>query len=124
MSASPQPTPRMKRGMRLCEQEAALRRRGPGPGRREQPETVRAALDRISVERERLLAQIEAELLPLRARQAEYDRARAASKAPPRLKRIQVSKAEQRLRRRMAALQRERAYVDGTVYRDRESAGR
>ncbi|WP_106400211.1 hypothetical protein [Actinocorallia populi] len=137
LDARPRLTPRMKRGLRLCEQEAELRARRSeldrrrafdrhgnrrSPGLEAEAATVRTALEKIAVERERLLAQIEAELLPLRAKQSEYDRARAAARLPRRLKKIQVSKAEQKLRKRMAALQRERAYVDGTTYRGRESA--
>ncbi|WP_157555669.1 hypothetical protein [Herbidospora yilanensis] len=75
----------------------------------------------LAAERQFLLDQIAAEWAVLKPKQARFDQARAEAKAARRPK-PPVSKAEQRVRDRMAALQRDRAYVDGTAYRDRQQA--
>jgi chromosome segregation ATPase len=128
-------TPRMTRGLRISALEEELRERlaeieahrGTGRGRRDpeleaQVRAVRAELKRLAAERRALLAQIERGFAQLRVKQAEFDRARAAARAAGRRGRIPVSKEERRLRRSLAVLQRERAYVDGSVYRDRKLA--
>ncbi|MEW1843733.1 hypothetical protein AB0392_37810 [Nonomuraea angiospora] len=82
---------------------------------------VRAELREIAAERTAMLEQIAAEVAKLKPKQAEFDRARAAAKTAGRRKKLPVSAAEQELRDRIAALQRDRAYVDGSVWRDREA---
>ncbi|WP_143591572.1 hypothetical protein [Thermoactinospora rubra] len=81
---------------------------------------VLAELREIAAQRAQVLDEIAAELEKLKPKQVPFDQARAAAKAAGRRKKLPVSAAEQKLRNRIAALQRDRAYVDGTVWRDRE----
>ena len=84
---------------------------------------VRAELRALAAERARLLEEITAREAELRARQATFDRTRSAGAGTPGQgkKKALVTRAEQEIRTELAVLQSERAYVDGTVGRDRES---
>ncbi len=89
----------------------------------EEEEAVRGELRALAAERARLLAEIAAREAELRTEQAAFDQARrAAARTPGRGKKAPVTKAEQKVRAELALLQSERAHVDGTVGRDRESA--
>lgn len=90
----------------------------------EEERAVRAELRALGTERAGLLAEIAAQEAALRGKQSAFAQARnAAAKMPGRgKKKAPVSKAEQKIRAELALLQSERAYVDGTVGRDRESA--
>jgi len=103
-------------------QETGERRSGKESAVSPEERAVRAELREIADERAAVLAQIAAELEKLKPEQAEYNRARTAAKAAGRRKKLPVTKAEQKLRNRIASLQRDRAYVDGTVHRDRQAA--
>jgi hypothetical protein len=80
---------------------------------------VRAELRQLTAERAAVLKEIAVEQARLQPKQSAFDRARAKEKAAGRRK-APVSRAEEKVRAQPAALQRERAYVDGTVRRDRE----
>lgn len=89
----------------------------------EEEKAVRGELRALAAERARLLTEIAAREAQLRTRQAAFDQARqAAAKTPGRGKKPSVTKAEQKVRAELAILQSERAHVDGTAVRDRESA--
>jgi hypothetical protein len=89
-----------------------------------QEKAVRGELRALAAERRRLLTEITAQEARLQAQQAAFDQARrAAAKTPGQGKKnTPVTKAEQKVRAQLATLQSERAHVDGTVWRDRESA--
>ncbi|MEV1174627.1 hypothetical protein [Nonomuraea sp. NPDC049784] len=134
-------TPRMKFGLKMSEREAELLKmkagfdrqrtrifqetgvRQSGKESKVSPEekAVRAELREIAAKRVEILDQIAAEFAELKPKQAQFDQARAAAKAAGRRKKLPVSAAEQKLRDKIAALQRDRAYVDGTAWRDREA---
>ncbi|NRQ39812.1 hypothetical protein HII36_49490 [Nonomuraea sp. NN258] len=136
-------TPRMKFGLKMSEREAELLKmradfdrqrtrtfqetgvRQSGKESKVSPEekVLLAELREIAAKRSRVLAQIAAEFEKLKPKQAEFERVRAAARSAGRRKKLPVSEAEQKLRDRIAALQRDRAYVDGSVWHDRE-AGR
>lgn len=80
---------------------------------------VRAELRAMEAERAALLKQITDHEAKLRPKQAEYDRTRSAAKQAGKHRKILVTKAERKVRAELARLQSERAYVDGTVHRDR-----
>ncbi|GAA4227915.1 hypothetical protein GCM10022254_16730 [Actinomadura meridiana] len=145
MDASPTPGPAMtarkRRGLEIDAREAKLEaRRGEfdrersrifrvtsrKPGGKQtwsdEERAVRAELRALADERAALLARIEAELAELRPRQSEFDRLRAEARAAGSRKKPPVTKKEQKLRNRVALLQSERAHLDGTVRRDRESS--
>ena len=90
----------------------------------EEERTVRAQLRALAAERDGLLAEIAAREAELRAKQSAYGQARSAAAGTPgrAKKKAPVTKAEQKVRAELALLQRERAHVDGTVGRDRDSA--
>lgn len=134
-------TPRKKRGLEIDAREAELRARrsafdrersrifretGQKPGGKKswskEERAVRAELRALAKERATLVAQIDAELAKLRPQQAEFDRLRTAARAAGRRKKLPVTTKEQELRNKLALLQSERAYVDGTVHRDRDMA--
>src|SRR5216684_2680530 len=74
----------------------------------------------VMTRRKQRAAEIASREAELRQRQSEYDRARAAaakkSRQPP------VSKAERALRAELAALESERAHLDGTAQSARQDA--
>ncbi|MER5620267.1 hypothetical protein ABT061_04405 [Streptosporangium sp. NPDC002544] len=80
---------------------------------------VRAELRALEAERAALLKQITDREVKLRPKQAEYDRARSAAKQAGKRRKVPVAEAERKVRADLARLQSERAYVDGTVHRDR-----
>lgn len=79
---------------------------------------------RLAAERDRLLAEITARETELRSKQGSLDRARNAAAAARNgsKKKAPVTKAEKKVRAELALLQSERAHVDGTVGRTRDSA--
>ncbi|MGI5206167.1 hypothetical protein ACQEU6_31925 [Spirillospora sp. CA-108201] len=141
-SATPGPvmTARKKRGLEIDAREAELQSRRSEFDRErsrifqetgqklkkdswsEEERAVRAELDALAGERAALLSQIDAEMAELRPQQAEFTRLRTAGKAGSQRKKLPVTKAEQELRNKLALLQSERAHIDGTARRDRETA--
>jgi len=84
---------------------------------------VQAELRALEKERKALLEQIGQRQAALRLRQGELSRARAAAVARRGKKALPpVTKAERKLRSEMAVLDSERAWLDGTVQRDRDMA--
>ena len=138
-------TPRKERGLEIFEREQQLRARQSAfdrertriftetgqkvSGRESQlsqeEKAVRAELRALAAERARLLAEITAREAVLRPKLSAVDKARNALSAikPGRGKKKApvVTKAERKIRAELALLQRERAHVDGTVGRDRQS---
>ncbi|GLY86039.1 hypothetical protein [Actinoallomurus iriomotensis] len=132
-------TPRMKRGLEISAREAELvkaladfdrqrtrlfqetgvRQSGEESAVSPEERAVRAELRQLTAERAAVLKEIADEQARLQAKQSAFDRVRAKEKAAGRRK-APASRAEEKVRARLAALQRERAYVDGTVHRDRE----
>ncbi|MEU8379188.1 hypothetical protein [Streptosporangium sp. NPDC048865] len=132
-------TPRQKRGLEIAEREDELRdqwrnfdrertRIFQETGRKvsgkesqvsKEEKAVRAELRALEAERAALLKEITDHEVVLRPKQAEYDRIRSAAKQAGKHKNIPVTKAERKIRVDLAGLQSERAYVDGTVRRDR-----
>ncbi len=84
---------------------------------------VRAELRALAAERARLLGEITAREAELRPRLAAFDKARPAQAVKPGRgkKASAVTKAERQVRAELTLLQSERAHVDGTVGRDRDS---
>lgn len=82
---------------------------------------MRAEMSALARERKLLLEQVTRREAELRQRQSEYDRGHAAAakkgQPPP-----TVTKAERALRGELAALESERAHLDGTAQRDRRDA--
>ena len=81
---------------------------------------MRAEMSALARERKLLLEQVTRREAELRRRQSEYDRGHAAGAKkgePP-----TVTKAERALRGELAALESERAHLDGTAQRDRRDA--
>jgi hypothetical protein len=137
-------TPRQQRGLEICGREQELRAQQSEFDRErariftqtgqklsgresqvsEQEKTVRGELRALAAERARLLSEITTQEAGLRPQQAAFGQARrAAAKTPgPSKKATPVTEAEQKVRAQLATLQSERAHVDGTVWRDRESA--
>jgi hypothetical protein len=103
-------------------QETGVRQSGKESAVSPEEKTVRAELRQLTAERDVVLREIAAEQARLQSKQSEFDRARAAAAKAAGRRKMPVSRAEEKVRARLAALQRERAYVDGTVHRDRESA--
>lgn len=138
-SAAPAPvmTPRKKRGLEISAREQELRAQqsefdrertriftetgqkvsGRESQVNEQEKAVRGELRALAAERACLLTEIIAQEARLRPQQAAFDQARRAG-----AKKNPLTKAEQEVRAGLALLQSERAHVDGTVWRDRESA--
>lgn len=132
-------TPRKKRALEISAREAELHKQrvaferersrlyqqtGQPQGKAtwtEEEHTVRAELKGLEGERAELLDQVDAEQAKLRSQQAEFERARAAARAAGR-KKPPASAKEQKVRDRLAVLQSERAHLDGTVQRDRDTA--
>lgn len=134
-------TPRKKRGLEIAAREAELQARcsafdrerrrifqetgqklGGKKAWSQEERVVRAELRALADERATLLAQIDAEMAKLRPQQAEFDQIRTAARAAGRRKKLPVTTREQKLRNKLASLQSERAHIDGTVRRDRETA--
>jgi cell division protein FtsB len=134
-------TARKKRGLEIDAREAELRDRrsaferersrifretGQKPGGKkswsEEERAVHAELRALAEERAALVSQIDAELAKLRPQQAEFDRLRTSARAAGRRKKLPLTTREQKLRNKLALLQSERAYVDGTVRHDRDMA--
>jgi hypothetical protein len=83
---------------------------------------IAGSLTALTAERARLLTEIIAREAELRTKQAAYDQARrAVGKTPGQGKKPLVAIPDEKWGE-LAMLQSERAYVDGTVGRDRESA--
>ncbi|MEU4409711.1 hypothetical protein AB0F88_34810 [Streptosporangium sp. NPDC023963] len=134
-------TPRQKRGLEIAEREDELRdqwrnfdrertRIFQETGRKvsgkesqvsKEEKAVRAELRALEAERAALLKQITDHEAKLRPKQAEYDRIRSGAKQAGKHRKILITKAERKVRAELARLQSERAYVDGTVRRDRIS---
>jgi predicted nucleic acid-binding Zn-ribbon protein len=84
---------------------------------------VRDELKNLAAERQTLLAQVRQAETTLRAEQGRLDRNRAALTAQRGRRALpKVTKAEKQVRVKLAALASERAWLDGTVHRDREQA--
>jgi hypothetical protein len=134
-TSHPVMTRRKQRAAEIASREAELRqwqgdfdrRRARAASERGQKRSVsdverrmRAEMSALARERKILLEQVTQREAELRQRQSEYDRARAA--AAKRGKQPLVSKAERALRAELAALESERAHLDGTAQRARQDA--
>jgi hypothetical protein len=134
-TSHPVMTRRKQRAAEIASREAELRqwqgdfdrRRARAASERGQKRSVsdverrmRAEMSALARERKILLEQVTRREAELRQRQSEYDRARAA--AAKRGKQPLVSKAERALRAELAALESERAHLDGTAQRARPDA--
>jgi DNA repair exonuclease SbcCD ATPase subunit len=135
---APAMTARKRRAVEIAEREAELVRQRSEFDRRRTaafqetgrkvPATdaerqVRAELRALADERKALLDQIGQLQAALRLRQGELARARATAVARRGKKALPpVTKAEKKLRSEMAALDSERAWLDGTVQGDRDMA--
>lgn len=101
-------------------QETGVRQSGEESAVSPEERAVREELRQLTAERAAVLKEIAVEQARLQSKQSAFDRARAKEKAAGRRK-APVSRAEEKVRAQLAAaLQRERAYVDGTVHRDRK----
>lgn len=125
------PTPRKRRAMEIVDREATLHarqadlQRQAARGTPQSPDLreVRDELKNLAAERQTLLAQVRQAETTLRAEQGRLDRNRAALTAQRGRRALpKVTKAEKQVRVKLAALASERAWLDGTVHRDREQA--
>jgi hypothetical protein len=129
-------SPRKQRAMQIAEREDVLRKVISTADRQrswawnderrkvpatEQEQAARVELRELTQERQALLAEVVEREKTLRAQQSAHDRGRGAvaaqrGKTPA----TKVTGAERKLRAEMSALASERAWLDGTVRRDRE----
>jgi DNA repair exonuclease SbcCD ATPase subunit len=136
-TTAPAMTARKKRAVEIAEREAELVRQRSEfdrqrtaafkEGRKlpaaEAERQIRAELRALEKERKALWEQIGQRQAALRLRQSELSRARPAATARRGKKALPpATKAERKLRSEMAVLDSERAWLDGTVQRDRDMA--
>jgi hypothetical protein len=125
------PTPRKRRAIEIADRETALRtrqaelQRQAARGAPQSPDLrdVRRELQGLAAERATLLDQVRQAETPLRGEQSRLDHNRATVTAQRGKRALpKVTNAEKQVRVKLAALASERAWLDGTVQRDREQA--